>query len=689
MKLLRRHFFKIAALFGGAAVVANYKLPKEAKQESAVLESLRLSRGPAQSVQSEQRKQNEPLKWNRLSTTDFEMLKPIYKVVVIGSGYGASVMAARLAEKYGTDVCILERGKEFQPGDYPTTFSAALSNFRLETHLMHEQVTNPMGLYNVTMTGGLDIVSGNGLGGGSNINASVILEPLPEVFEGKVPEINKGGPEKRWPLQLSDFRPYYKKVRSMLRVERYRQGTWIDDENGGHWDLDSKENSRWRDNLAKLGILDQKTQDAVFPKSNRSEELHSWFDKYATKKTDKMDDINSQLDRDLDQLPIAVNLSTTDTGLNGIYNQVKVPQRLCNSCGDCVSGCNVGAKNTLIMNYLPHARNMGAQIFTQVEVNSIENLGSAKGPKYRVHYTARSTLFGFLPNEREGFVDTDILVVAAGSIGSTRLLLRSQVPGGFQFSPRLGERFSGNGDAIYSLRKEDFKYNNFGFGTTPEPFVESNVAAPAGQLAGPCLTTKVDMRSTHGFMFQDSGAPSPIEGISFFKNLISQSLAILNIGYDSSEGKISLTMHDRPQIEFKGLNNESAHMKARKILNETAQARQAKLIQNPRSSVDGVESTERKGTPVSVHPLGGCAMGTNSTDGVVNTAGQVFQNDPNDPNKVYPGLYVTCGAALPTAVGANPSLTISAFAERAAAYLLGTPDTNDPQKDTANKFKII
>src|SRR5262249_52314883 len=116
-------------------------------------------------------------------------------------------------------------------------------------------------------------------------------------------------------------------------------------------------------------------------------------------------------------------------------NAAGVRQNACALCGDCCAGCNYGAKNTVLMNYLPDAHWHGAHIFTEVAVRSVERWEG----KWRVAYDvagapARSVL-------------ADVVVLAAGTLGSTQILLRSRGLG-LPVSGRLGQGFSGNGDVI-------------------------------------------------------------------------------------------------------------------------------------------------------------------------------------------------------------------------------------------------
>ena len=120
-----------------------------------------------------------------------------------------------------------------------------------------------------------------------------------------------------------------------------------------------------------------------------------------------------------------------------------MPQPACTLCGDCNTGCNVGAKNTVLMNYLPDAHNHGADIFCQVEVQSIAPGGAGGG------WTANCQLVGKdAPSDPPlAFpVTADVLVLAAGTLGTAEILLRTRALGAVPMSPAVGRRFGADGD---------------------------------------------------------------------------------------------------------------------------------------------------------------------------------------------------------------------------------------------------
>ncbi|MGH2460687.1 MAG: FAD-binding protein, partial [Chloroflexota bacterium] len=117
-----------------------------------------------------------------------ENLKDDYPVVVVGSGYGGGIAASRLA-RAGQRVCVLERGREFQPGEYPNTLDGALREFQVDTAL--GTVGSRTGLYDLRVNPEINVFFGCGLGGTSLVNANVGLRPEPRVFD-----------DPRWPGEI-------------------------------------------------------------------------------------------------------------------------------------------------------------------------------------------------------------------------------------------------------------------------------------------------------------------------------------------------------------------------------------------------------------------------------------------------------------------------------------------------------
>src|SRR5579871_5365901 len=102
----------------------------------------------------------------------FEKIQSKYKVVVVGSGYGGAIAASRMA-RAGQKVCVLERGKELQPGEYPNTLDKAAMEMQVDAPEAH--VGPDTGLFDFRVNPDINVVLGCGLGGTSLINANVGL----------------------------------------------------------------------------------------------------------------------------------------------------------------------------------------------------------------------------------------------------------------------------------------------------------------------------------------------------------------------------------------------------------------------------------------------------------------------------------------------------------------------------------
>ncbi|HEX5365094.1 MAG TPA: GMC family oxidoreductase N-terminal domain-containing protein, partial [Acidimicrobiales bacterium] len=173
-------------------------------------------------------------------------------------------------------------------------------------------------------------------------------------------------------------------------------------------------------------------------------------------------------------------------------NAAGVEQRACVQCGDCVTGCNHRAKNTLVENYLPDAVAFGAHVFCEAGVDRVERAPDGADARWRVSFdVAAGGRDGF--DAPSSFVFADVVVLAAGALGSTEVLLRSRIAG-LTTSPRLGDRFTGNGDVLafaYDVRGRPLR--GIGLGRRP---------VTAAGAVGPTITGAVDL----------TGVPRPGDG---------------------------------------------------------------------------------------------------------------------------------------------------------------------------------
>jgi cholesterol oxidase len=381
--------------------------------------------------------------------------------------------------------------------------------------------------------------------------------------------------------------------------------------------------------------------------------------------------------------PIAVTFE------NGV-NRAGVEQPACADCGDCCSGCNVGAKNTIHVTYLPDAVNHGASIFTQVEVRSIRRDGD--------EWLA---LFDLLGHDREAFnapeqaIRARIVVLAAGTMGSAEILLRSRARG-LALSPMLGHRFTGNGDVLAFGYANDVEINGVGAGDPPKGTSEP---------VGPCITGIIDLRSTprfeDGMVIEEGSLPSALapaapalfasaaalagvradNGLSDLVDEAGQSLeslvggayagamnrtqTFLVMAHDDGAGRIVLEGDDAV-VKWPGAAGQPVFERIEKKLEEASAATGGAYIRNP------VQQRVMGEAVITVHPLGGCVMGADRDAGVVNHKGQVFDGAPAaGPQTPHRGLYVCDGSIIPRPLGVNPLLTIAGLAERAMIHLAG------------------
>src|SRR6202789_2479552 len=142
-----------------------------------------------------------------------DQIQDHYSAVVVGSGYGGAIAAARIA-RTGRDVCVLERGKELHPGQYPNT--AVSAGREIQGHTAKADHGSAVGLFDFQVGQDVTVLTGCGLGGTSLINASVALEPSDAIFA-----------DDRWPAPLHQrpevLRPFMSAAREMLGSNPYPQ----------------------------------------------------------------------------------------------------------------------------------------------------------------------------------------------------------------------------------------------------------------------------------------------------------------------------------------------------------------------------------------------------------------------------------------------------------------------------------
>jgi cholesterol oxidase len=564
--------------------------------------------------------------------TDHSQLKDHYDVLIIGSGYGGAIPAARLgyanAKAGGNlDIAILERGAEQLTGDFPVSTPEFAGD--LKTPL------NPLGLFEFIISQDFGVVQGNGLGGTSLVNGTICIEPDREAFDLGWPKaIREDGP---YPMQ-----EYYDRALAMLDAVHYADEVSLD----------------------KARVM-QKISDAVGGTNFRA-------------------------------LNLAISLKPRVT-------KYGIPRLPCVNCSSCISGCNYEAKNTLDKNYLPMAKHFGVDMFTRMEVDFLQQLPNG-GYELTVRKRIGKNGENFIPTN----ITADRVIVGAGCLGTTGLLLRSQAATRMRFSKALGEHFSGNGDffALGYNMDEVVNMNGWGVGTPQEFQIK----------VGPVITTVFDMYKDkpiqERIIFEEATMPAPfveaMRNITFasaagqpweFLNTtpklkrwwadrernntgaINSSVLYLGIGFDEADGVITLDGSGNPYIVWPDAAKDPVFQRQAPVTIKGTEALGGNQFPNPLFvfNINLPPSLPINRVPITGHPIGGCSTSDDVDNGVIDDRGRVYHPDGG----VYEGLYVTDGSIFPNAIGVNVLLTISAFAERASEFLreeLGLPGFNKDEE---------
>jgi cholesterol oxidase len=466
---------------------------------------------------------------------DPQEMKARYDAIIIGSGYGGGVAASRLA-RMGYKVCVLERGREFLPGEFPTRFPDMKNE--LYIHGKKHSMGSETALFDFCHGQDMHVLTGTGLGGGSLVNAAVALRPDERVFA-----------KKEWPGAVSEgdeLDEGFARARAMLR-----------------------------------------------PASDPEARAYIKFKALAR----GAEATNGRM------VETDVTISFRDN-----ENPAGVAQKACTACGDCCSGCNVGAKNSVDLTYLADAHRFGAEIFTLIKADYLER---EREGAWLVHY------HGFdkkgRPLEELKQVRAGKVFISAGAQGSTALLLRSQARG-LELSPRLGESFTANGDIIAFGYDAGEPVNAVGVGHPPRVEIEPVGAAVSGHVR-----YDDEERLENQLMVEEGVMPSalaPLMPVMFipggrlagalkalmrgvYNGALNRTQTFFAVSHDSAGGRIRLEK-GRIVIDWPNVNEEPVYGRVDETLSALTGAIGGKYVRNPLA-----ESMMGKTHPTA-HPLGGC-----------------------------------------------------------------------------------
>lgn len=515
--------------------------------------------------------------------------------IVIGSGFGGSVSALRLAEK-GYRVLVLEKGRRFGLTDFPKT------NWDLRNWMWMPQA-GMRGIFKMSFLPHVTILHGVGVGGGSLTYANTLPTPKSGFFRA-----SSWSHLADWERELE---PHYRTARRMLGAA---------------------------------------TNPSITPADRI---LRS---------------IARDLGKEKDFHPTEVGVFFGEPGreVPDPYFGGEGPARVgCNFCGACMTGCRVGAKNTLDRNYLHLAEKRGAVVQAETEVTAVRALPEIGGRRGGYRVETRSSSHG----RGARALTADRVIFAGGVMGTIPLLLRmKEDPEGL---PRLGERLGDlvrtNSEALIGIvaPKTDEDFSKGVAITSILETDEHSHVEPVRYGAGSDFFRTMSLPHAPGAHVL-SRIGGTVRGFARQPKLWAQALTTRDFARRSQvllymrtlEGTLRLRLGRSATTGFtRGLVSElpPGAQAPRAFMEEATD-----LASRWAEKVGGVAMTlmteTLMGTPSTAHILGGACMGRDPGEGVIDADHQVFG---------YQGLYVIDGAAMSANPGVNPSLTITALAERA------------------------
>ncbi|MFJ5176952.1 GMC oxidoreductase [Streptomyces griseoviridis] len=556
-----------------------------------------------------------------------------YDVIVVGSGFGGSVTALRLTEK-GYRVGVLEAGRRF------TRESLPKNSWDLRNYLWAPKL-GMYGIQRIHLLGNVMVLAGAGVGGGSLNYANTLYEPPKPFFDD---------PQWRditdWHEELT---PYYDQARRMLGVRLNPTMTPSD----VHLKAAAQRMGVGDTfHMAPVGVFFGDGQDADGSPGVRPGE----------------------------RVP------------DPYFGGAGPDRTACTECGECMTGCRHGAKNTLNENYLHLAEKAGAVVHPMTTVVSVTD-------DSRGGYAVATLPTDGRRRARGRTLTARRVVLAAGTYGTQTLLHRMKAGGQLPYlSNKLGELTRTNSEALVGAQTDDRRYRR-----------------ATGQA-------KVDF--TRGVAITSSihpDADTHIEPVRYGKGSNSMGgLSILQVPYVEGSSRVLAWLREsvrHPLLVLRSLSNRrwsertiiglvmqsldnslTTYLKPDGVGKGLLTARQGHGAPNPKqiraasegaaaiaAEINGFAGSnvgELMGTPLTAHFLGGCPIGASRESGVI---------DPYHRLYGHPGISVVDGSAVSANLGVNPSLTITAQAERAMSYWpnKGEPDPRPAQGEQYRRLAPV
>ncbi|WUI00444.1 GMC family oxidoreductase [Spirillospora sp. NBC_00431] len=558
-------------------------------------------------------------------------MKHDFDVLVIGSGFGGSVSALRLTEK-GYRVGVIEAGRRFDtnPSGAPGSRYPELpkTNWRIRRYLWAPALgltgIQRMHLIRGAKQSRVMVLAGAGVGGGSLNYANTLYVPPEPFFK-----------DRQW-AHITDWQdelaPFYEQAKRMLGV-----------------------------------VQNTTTTEA---------------DKVMRKVADRMGKGDTYV-----QTPVGVyfgqgaGIESADPYFGGTGPR----RRGCMECGECMVGCRHGAKNMLTENYLYLAEKAGARVMPLSRVTGVRPLAGGGGYEVEI---VRTGSFG---RDRKRLT-TGQVVFAAGTYGTQKLLHKLKATGRLpHLSDRLGALTRTNSEAILGGGRAngrpgpDFSEGvaiTSSFHPAPDTHIEPVRYGRGSNLLAGLQTLLVD-GDRPGERHRPRLVKFAREAVRRPRHL----LQLLDVRHWSERTVIALVMQTR--------DNSITLRPKRGLFGWDVRASAGHGEPNPTWIPEGHEATrliaEEIGgmpggtwgdlfdVPMTAHFLGGCAIGDSPESGVIDPYHRVYG---------HPGLHVVDGSAVCANLGVNPSLTITAQAERAMSFWPNRAE-DDPRPSLGGAYQRL
>ncbi len=512
-----------------------------------------------------------------------------YDYLIIGSGFGGSVSALRLAEK-GYRVLVLEKGKRLTAEDFPHTNWNVKKWFWLPALRF-------FGFFKLSLFRHVTILSGVGVGGGSLVYANTLPKPKQEFFTAK-----SWAHLADWEQELGEC---YDRALTMLGAVPYPR--------------------RETGDLALKALAEQ------IGKADQFEPTQ-----------------------------VALFFGEPEVTVPDPYFGGKGPDRAgCTFCGGCMIGCRYNAKNTLDKNYLYLAERLGATVQAGSEVVDVRARGSQDGSDgYRVTWQPSTKLF-----KRKRTITCKGVVFSGGVLGTVALLLKLKAHSLPNLSSMVGSRVRTNSESLMGVTAYD-KDTVFSDGAAITSILHTDahshlepVRYPSGSGFWRLLGSPL-VQGDNLFMRLSNIAIDllrhPLRNLKvyFVRDWAKRTQILLFMQTLDSTLRFSRGLFGMKTSEEQGKKPTALIPEAGKLAERYARIVNGKTVALLTETLLGI--------PTTAHILGGCVMGKDREEGVIDKDNRIFG---------YEQLYVCDGSMISANPGVNPSLTITALAERAMSKI--------------------